>query len=72
MAVSDDEVERIASIVMMACAASGGASVYVNNGKHLSLTMGDRHLCWLDWEDGQTIQRITSKIRDALAEAGFK
>ena len=71
MAVSDDEIERLASTVMMTCASSGGASIYINGGKYLSITMGDRHLCWLNHEDGRTIQQIKSKIRDALAAEGF-
>ena len=65
MPVSDDEIERIISIVQSHCASSGGCTVFVNEETRLSVVMGEEEICYIGQEEGANPDTIRQKIRDA-------
>ena len=66
MPVTDDEIERIISVIQTNCAMSGGCTVFLNNDSELSCVMGDKEICYITQEEGADRNTIRDKIRNAV------
>ena len=63
--MNEEEIDRIASVVQMNCAASGGCMVYHNN-EGLTCAMGDKQLVYINQEEGRSRENIKNIIRREL------
>ena len=65
MTISDSEIERIIPVIQMNCAVSGGCAVYKNKTS-LTAVMGDEELCWFSHDEGRNVQKMRTKLMEAL------